>query len=122
MLFIDFEILRAEHPALALEWSALRRWIEKHPAVNVLEPGVLARELREEAGRINPIRLNEALRVLIDHANFVQEYRVIDPHRRTFAPGAWKTPLEIPAEIKGRTNETINTDEADIVPVLRPGF
>lgn len=117
MLSIDFSSLQKKHPDLREPLQMLANWLKDHDGVRVLEPVELARAFR---GKMKPEELNDALGLLIKEAGFEQVYRVLDPAKRTYAPGSWPTPIDIPDRVPSRTHQMIDKSEAEILPVLQP--
>src|SRR5436305_9762047 len=111
MLYIDFENLRKDHPEFREVWEALSGWAQNHPQAKYIVPLFLAHEV----GHVDVEELNEALDVLVNRNRFVQKYRVLHPTTRTFLPGRWDSPLQVPERIPDRNQDMVETQEAAVV-------
>ena len=115
MLPTNFDFLTAERPDLGPAFRRLREWIQAHQDWNVLDP----RELAPSLPDIDSFTLAKMLALLVQRRVMRQVYVVLTPSG-VYADGEYEDPRKIPDKVPDRFNHYFDTQEADIVPVLRP--
>lgn len=114
MLPTNFDSLTKERPDLGLALRRLQEWIYGHKYSTVLDPRELARSLTD----VDSFSLAAVLALLVKRGLLRQVYRVVTP-TGSLADAEYDDPRKIPPRVPDRFNHYFDTDEAEIVPVLR---
>jgi len=112
---IDFSAFKTEQPALAPTWDALAHWFREHKKVRLID----TRRLGSEVAGVRPTDLAVAITILVNRGLFEQVYGVVAPSTRTLVDQLFRTPTEIPERLRDRFAHEFNTDDAEVVPLLR---
>lgn len=113
MLPSNFDTLAAERPDLAPTLTRIAEWVRRHPDWHLLDPRELARQLRD----VDSLSLGFALRFLVQRGILRRVYMVATPSG-VLAEGEFTDLRQIPAVLKDRFNNSFDTSDAEIVPVL----
>ena len=115
MLPNSFEPLADEHPELRTAFGRISQWINLHQDWNILDPRILAKDLRDlDAGQ-----LATALSILAASNLFRRVFMVTTPSG-VLAEGQYEHLRQVPERVADRFHQYFDTAESDIVPVLTP--
>jgi len=115
MLPTNFDTLANENSALRPVVVKLKDWVERHADWSVLDPRVLARDLRD----VDPYLLSLLLVGLVKIGLYRRVYMVETPSG-VLADGEYDDPRKIPDRVRDRGFNYFDPTETDIVPVYKP--
>jgi hypothetical protein len=114
MLPTNFDTLASENSALRPVANKLKDWVERHAEWSLLDPRVLARDLRD----VDPFLLSVLLVGLVKIGLYRRVYMVETP-TGVLADGEYDDPREIPPKVQDRSFNSFDPMETDIVPVYK---
>ena len=114
MLPTNFEPSPNSQPELQTVILRIRDWAREHQDWSLLDPRVLSHDLR-----VDPFLLSVALQQIVDTGPYRVVYMVLTPDG-VFADREFDDPLQVPKRMADATNRDFNTEEGEILPVLKP--
>lgn len=111
---MSLEALTRQFPEYKRALRKLEEWLNKHPDVQAIDAGTIARELRS----VEPEALAHALTLLVKAGLLRRTYKVLTP-AGVLAEGEFDDPTTIPPKLPDRFQHYFETAEADVVPVFR---
>lgn len=115
MLPTNFDTLANENSDLRPAVKRLKEWVEVHADRSVLDPRVLARDLRD----VDPYLLSLLLVGLVKIGLYRRVYMVETPSG-VLADREYDDPLKIPERVPDNFYNFFDPMETDIVPVYKP--
>lgn len=115
MLPTNFGTLADKHSELRPVLGKLREWVENHADWSVLDPRILARDLRD----VDPFLLSLVLGELVKIGLYRRVYMVETPSG-VLADGEYDDPRNIPHRVPDRSYNYFDPMETEIVPVFKP--
>ena len=115
MLPTNYDTLASENSALGPAVIRLKEWVERHADWSVLDPRVLARDLRD----VDPYLLASLLGGLVKIGLYQRVYMVETPSG-VLADGEYDDLQKIPDRVQDRGFNYFDPMETDIVPVYKP--
>jgi hypothetical protein len=115
MLPTNFDILVNENSEFRPVLGKLKEWVEGHSDWSVLDPRILAHDLRD----VDPFLLTAVLFELVKVGLYRRVYMVETPSG-VLAEGEYDDPRKIPDRVRDRTYRYFDPLETEIVPVYKP--
>lgn len=115
MLPTNFDTLANENSELRPVVRRVKEWVAGHADWSLLDPRVLARDLRD----VDPYLLTLLLVGLVRIGLYRRVYMVETPSG-VLAEGEYDDPLKIPKSVPDNFYEPFDPMETDIVPVYKP--
>jgi hypothetical protein len=115
MLPTNFGTLADENSELRPVLDKLREWVERHSTWSVLDPRVLARDLRG----IDPLLLSVVLLELVRVGLYRRVY-MVDTPSGVLADDEFDDPRKIPPRMYDRAYNSFDPMDTEIVPVFKP--
>jgi hypothetical protein len=115
MLPTNFDTLASENSALRPVVNKLKQWVERHTDWTVLDPRVLAADLRD----VDPYLLSVLLGGLVRIGLYRRVYMIETPSG-VLADGEYDDPLKVPDRVHDRDFHYFDPRETEIVPVYKP--
>jgi hypothetical protein len=115
MLPTNFDTLANDNSDLRPAVKRLKEWVEGHADRSLLDPRVLARDLRD----VDPYLLSLVLVGLVKIGLYRRVYMVETPSG-VLADGEYDDPLEIPPSVPDNFYHPFDPMETDIVPIYKP--
>jgi hypothetical protein len=115
MLPTNFDTLANENSALRPVVQKVKEWVKGHADKSLLDPRVLARDLRD----VDPYLLSLLLVGLVRIGLYRRVYMVETPSG-VLAEGEYDDPLKIPRSVSDNFYQPFDPMETDIVPVYKP--
>jgi hypothetical protein len=115
MLPTNFDTLASENSDLRPVLGRLKEWVERHQTWSVLDPRILARDLRD----VDPFQLSLVLLELVRAGLYRRVYMVETPSG-VLAEGEYDDPRKIPDRVADNFCNYFDPMETEIVPVLKP--
>ena len=115
MLPTNFGALADKKPELKPAVSRLQDWVEHHPTWKLLDPRIVAKDLRD----IDPFLLSMLFWELVEKGFYRRVFKVVTPSG-VLAEDDYEDPSKVPPRVPDRFHNYFETDETDIVPVLKP--
>ena len=114
MLPTNFGTLADDNSDLRPVLGRIREWVEKHSDWSVLDPRILARDLRD----VDPFLLSVALLELVRIGLYRRVY-MVDTPSGVLADGEYDDPRKIPDRVPDRSFRYFNPMDTEIVPVFK---
>jgi hypothetical protein len=111
---INFEALAKQHPEYKRALRKLDSWLTGHPALRVINPKLLAKEI----SGVDKAELAAALMLLEQAGHLKRVYKVLTPSG-VLAEGEFQDPAEIPKRLPDRFENYFDTAEADVLPIFK---
>jgi hypothetical protein len=115
MLPTNFDTLASENSALRPILKRLKEWVVEHANSSVLDPRILARDLRD----VDPYLLSRVLLGLVKIGLYRRVYMVETPSG-VLAEGEYDDPRNVPNRVPDNFFNYFDPMETDIVPVYKP--
>jgi hypothetical protein len=115
MLPTNFDTLASENSDLKPVLVKLKDWVERHSDWSILDPRIVARDLRD----VDPYLLSRVLVGLVKIGLYRRVYMVQTPSG-ALADGEYDDPRKIPARVADNFFHYFDPTETDIVPVYKP--
>jgi len=115
MLPTNFDTLANENSALRPVVQKVKEWVKGHADKSLLDPRILARDLRD----VDPYLLTLLLVGLVRIGLYRRVYMVETPSG-VLADGEYDDPLKIPDRVPDNFYNYFDPMETDIVPVYKP--
>jgi hypothetical protein len=115
MLPTNFGTLADENSELRPVLRRLAEWVEKHSDWSVLDPRILAHDMRD----VDPFLLSLVLRELVRIGLYRRVFMVETPSG-VLADGEYDDPRKIPDRVPDRSYNYFDPTETEIVPVFKP--
>ena len=111
---IDFEHFKCNYPELTPAWDAFERWQVKYPNYKYLD----IRDIVTSERDISIDLIINSIEVLLESGQVCQVYKVLHPIYNVIG-NEYSSPLEVPNKVRVRSGEWVDTDETEIIPLLR---
>jgi len=115
MLPTNFDTLAGENSDYSPVLKRLKEWVEKHAEWSLLDPRILAKDLRD----VDPFLLSVVLLELVRVGLYRRVYMVATPSG-VLADGEYDDPRKIPERVADNFYNYFDRAETEIVPVLKP--
>jgi hypothetical protein len=115
MLPTNFDILASENSDLRPVLVKLKTWVEKHSNSKILDPRIVARDLRD----VDPYLLSRVLVGLVNMGLYRRVYMVQTPSG-SLADGEYDDPRKVPERVADNFMHYFDPTETDIVPIYKP--
>jgi hypothetical protein len=115
MLPTNFDTLANENSVLRPAVKRLKEWVENHAERNLLDPRILAKDLRD----VDPFLLSVVLLELVRIGLYRRVYMVATPSG-VLTDGEYDDPRRIPERVADNFYNYFDRAETEIVPVLKP--